>query len=69
MKKVQTNKLTLGKMTVAKLRLSEQQMQRINGGEDTAKPQKPIIGNSGNSLADDPNNQCVTSSLGTGLQG
>jgi hypothetical protein len=31
MKKVQTKKLTLEKMTAAKLRLSEQQMQHING--------------------------------------
>lgn len=37
MKKVQTNKtkkLTLGKMTVAKLQLSEQQMRYFMGGDD-----------------------------------
>lgn len=60
-------KLSLGKMTVARLQMSQQQMRFINGGEDTAKPQKPIIGNSGNSLADDPNNPCVTTSIGTAL--
>jgi hypothetical protein len=32
-------KLSLGKMTVAKLRLTEHQMQFINGGEAT----KPIV--------------------------
>lgn len=38
MKKVQTNKakrLTLGKMTVAKLQMSQQQMRAIYGGDDT----------------------------------
>jgi hypothetical protein len=48
-------KLSLGKMTVAKLQMSQQQMQRINGGEDTAKPQKPIIGS-----IDTQGAQCTT---------
>lgn len=44
MKKEQTNKtkkLTLGKMTVAKLLMSEQQMKYIVGGD--AEATKPVI--------------------------
>jgi hypothetical protein len=43
MKKVQTNKtkkLTLGKMTVARLQMGKQQMRAIYGGEPT-KPTEP----------------------------
>jgi hypothetical protein len=56
-------KLTLGKMTVAKLQMSKQQMWLINGGNDTrpVKPIKPIIQN--NSLVDDPDNACATQTL------
>jgi hypothetical protein len=50
-------KLALGKMTVAKLRLSQQQMQLINGGEAT-KPVRPTVHN--NSLVNDENNPCST---------
>lgn len=53
MKKVQTKKLTLGKTTVAKLQMSEEQMRHVNGGNDT-KPPKPIIGGITNSLVDEP---------------
>jgi hypothetical protein len=61
-------KLTLGKMTVAKLQMSQRQMQLINGGEDT-KP-KPPVKPGGNSFANDPNNPCVTDFLTiSGIQG
>jgi hypothetical protein len=65
MKKVQSNKLTLGKMTVAKLRLSQQQMQLINGGEDT-KPTTRPTGGGNQSFFDDPNNPCVSLNTVTG---
>jgi hypothetical protein len=60
MKKEQKNantKLSLGKMTVAKLRLSQQQMQLLNGGEATKPTTKPTVNN--NSIVDDPQNPCT----------
>ncbi len=54
-------KLSLGKMTVARLQMSQREMQLINGGENT-KPDKPIKP-TGNSFANDPNNPCVTDVL------
>jgi hypothetical protein len=56
MKKVQSKKLSLGKMAVAKLRLSQQQMQFLKGGEAT----KPTVQGTANSFVDDP--PCVTQS-------
>jgi hypothetical protein len=49
-------KLTLGKMTVAKLMMNEMQMRLINGG-NTTKPITPPP--TGNSFVDEPNNPCV----------
>lgn len=54
-------KLSLGKMTVAKLQMNQKEMRFINGGEAT-KPDKPIKP-AGNSFANDPNNPCVTDIL------
>jgi hypothetical protein len=69
MKKVsnQPQKLTLSKMTVAKLRLNEQQMYLINGGNGT-KPtdDKPPTNGGNQSFVNEPNNQCVTQTYGTG---
>jgi hypothetical protein len=56
-KELKKAKLSLGKMTVAKLQMSQQQMRLLNGGEDT-KPVKPVGNN--NSFANDPNNPCTT---------
>jgi hypothetical protein len=61
-------KLSLGKMTVARLQMSQQQMRFVKGGEETKSqiPAKPT----GNSFANDPNNPCVTDVLTfTGIQG
>jgi hypothetical protein len=71
MKKEQTKqdkKLTLGKKTMAILRQS--QMQLMNGGNAT-KPTvtNPITGNGGQSFVDEPNNPCVLTSFGSGING
>jgi hypothetical protein len=56
MKKVSNTKqkLTLGKITVAKLMMNERQMRLINGGEDATKPEKPQ-----NSRADGVDGSCA----------
>jgi hypothetical protein len=37
-KELKNKKLSLGKMTVAKLQISQQQMRFFNGGNDTIEP-------------------------------
>jgi hypothetical protein len=54
-------KLTLGKMTVARLQMSQREMQLINGGNDPKPKPKPSVHN--NSLVDDQDNACATQTL------
>jgi natural product precursor len=59
MKKVQSKRLTLGKMTVANL--NQQQMRFFKGGadtDDTTKQATVPTFDLTRSLVDEPNNQC-----------